>query len=169
MVKQRQGGFLIIEALVAILIFSLGILGLIAMGSSAIGAQSDSRARTDAAALADEIASRIAVTAARSVGPVSGIDPVLVASLGTFDHRSTGIATAAVCAFTGNASLNPVVTAWVADVTGGARRLPGATPARQQIRVDTSAGAYNRIDITICWQGPNDQGPRRHTLVTYVN
>jgi type IV pilus assembly protein PilV len=169
MAKQSQRGFLIIEALIAILIFSLGILGLVAMGSTAIGAQSDARFRTDAAALADEIANRIAIDAARSVAPVSGVDPVLVASLLTFDHQSTGNATAAACAFAGAASANPIVTAWVADVMGGARRLPGATVASQQIRVDTSAGAYNRIDITICWQGPTDQGPRRHTLVTYVN
>lgn len=165
--QKQQGGFLIIEALIAILIFSLGILGLVAMGSTAIGAQSDARFRTDAAALADEIANRIAVNVARSTLPVTGADPILQASLNTFAHFPGGAAGPAGCPFTGAASANPVVLAWAADVLAGPRRLPGATATSQQILVDTVN--FNRVDITVCWQTPNDQAMRRHTLVTYIN
>ncbi len=165
--QKQQRGFLVIEALIAILIFSLGILGLVAMGSTAIGAQSDARFRTDAAALADEIANQIAVTVARSTTPVTGADPVLVASLNTFAHLPTGAAGPAGCPFGGAASTNPVVLAWAAGVLAGPRRLPGATATSQQILVDTAN--FNRVDITVCWQAPNDQAMRRHTLVTYIN
>lgn len=164
---QQQGGFLVIEALIAILIFSLGILGLVAMGSTAIGAQSDARFRTDAAALADEIANRIAVSVARDLNPVTGPDLVLQASLATFAHLPAGAAGPAGCPFTGAPSAQPVVMAWAADVLAGPRRLPGATATSQQILVDTVN--FNRVDITICWQTPNDQAMRRHTLVTYIN
>lgn len=164
---KQQRGFLIIEALIAILIFSLGILGLVAMGSTAIGAQSDARFRTDAAALADEIAGLIAVRAGRSITPLGGApDPVLQASLATFAHQTTGVASAAGCNFGGGAG-NGLVTNWANDVVGGPRRLPGATLANQQVLVNIAAS--NQVTITLCWQGPNDQATRRHTLVTYIN
>jgi type IV pilus assembly protein PilV len=159
---------MVIEALVAILIFSLGILGLVAMGSTAIGAQSDARFRTDAAALADEIANQMAVKAARDTNPiVAGPDLVLQGSLLTFAHLDTGVPGPAGCAFGGTPSANPVVQQWVTDVLTGPRRLPGATATSQQIVVTTAN--FNRVDITVCWQTPNDQAARRHTLVTYIN
>ena len=173
MIKQRQqGGFMLIEALIAILIFSLGILGMVAMGGTAVGAQSDARFRTDAAALADEIANRMAIDAPRSLVAVSGPDLVLAASLAKFEYqRDTG---ATPCAFSGAKSGEPTVTNWInlvrADVGyTGAHRLPGATDSTEQIRVDTSAAGFNQVSITVCWQGPNDAAQRRHTLVTYIN
>lgn len=166
MAKQSQRGFLVIEALIAILIFSLGILGLVAMGSTAIGAQSDARFRTDAAALADEIAGQMAVTAARDLNTVTGVDLVLQASLLTYAHQTTGVASAAGCAFSGGAG-NVLVQTWAAGVVGGPRRLPGATASTVQIVV--LPAAFNQVTITLCWQGPNDQAMRRHTLVTYIN
>ena len=42
-----QGGFFLIEAMVAILIFALGILGLVAMGGTAVSSQSDAQYRTE--------------------------------------------------------------------------------------------------------------------------
>ena len=164
---KTQRGFLIIEALIAILIFSLGILGLIAMGSTAVGAQSDARFRTDAAALADEIAGLMAVTAGRSTAPLYGApDTTLQLSLAAFAHQTTGVASAAGCNFGGGAG-NALVTNWANGVVAGPRRLPGATLANQQILVNTAA--FNQVTITLCWQGPNDQAMRRHTLVTYIN
>ena len=47
--RQAQRGVFLIEALIAILIFSLGILGMVAMAGSAMSAQTDARFRTDAA------------------------------------------------------------------------------------------------------------------------
>ncbi len=167
--QRPQGGFLLIEALIAILIFSLGILGMVAMGGAAVGAQSDARFRNDAAALADEIANRMAVDAPRSLAPVSGPDPVLAGSLAAYQYQPVSGATP--CAFSGAKSTLPTVTNWVDLVRGngtGAHRLPGATDSSEQIVVDSTAG-FNQISITICWQGPNDSAQRRHTLVTYIN
>lgn len=168
--KQRQqGGFLLIEALIAILIFSLGILGMVAMGGAAVGAQSDARFRNDAAALADEIANRMAVDAPRDLAPVPGPDLVLAGSLAAYQYQPVTGATP--CAFSGGKSALPTVTNWIDLVRAdgsGAHRLPGATPDTAQIAVDSTAG-FNQVSITICWQGPNDSAQRRHTLVTYIN
>jgi type IV pilus assembly protein PilV len=167
--QRQQSGFLLIEALIAILIFSLGILGMVAMGGAAVGAQSDARFRNDAAALTDEIANRMAIDAPRSLLPVSGPDTVLAGSLATYQYQP--ITGAAPCAFSGVKSVLPTVTNWIDLVRAdgaGAHRLPGATADTAQITVDSTAG-FNQVSITICWQGPNDTAQRRHTLVTYIN
>lgn len=165
MVLHRpQRGMMMIEALVAILIFSIGILGMISLGTVSVAAQSDAQYRTEAAALANEIASEIVVAVNRET-------PATVAStLTPFAHQASG----AQCAFTGAASAAPAVIAWASKVVPGGTtpsRLPGATSAGLQILVDTTAAVtgYNKVQVTLCWQGPNDRAVRHHTLVTYVN
>ncbi|MGZ5716211.1 MAG: type IV pilus modification PilV family protein, partial [Caldimonas sp.] len=69
--KKPQQGVMLIEALIAILIFSLGILGMVAMGGVAIAAQSDAQYRTEAANYANEIASQIALDMAQNNYSVS--------------------------------------------------------------------------------------------------
>jgi len=162
--STREGGFFLIEALIAILIFSLGILGLVAMGGAAIAAQSDAQYRTEAAALADEIASKISLNVDRynAANAYASTAASIAATLGPFVHQPNGTN----CAFSGPASTDPVVQAWVTKISsqGG---LPGATATSQQITIDTAN--FNRISVTICWQAPSDKAVRQHTLITYVN
>lgn len=158
---RRQQGFFLLEALVAILIFSLGILGMIAMGGAAIAGQSDAQVRTEAAALATELAGQIALNVNRTD------DTQLATSLLGFEHHGT-IAAGSYCTFTGSDSLNPIVTAWQAKVVG-AGGLPGATAAFQSVHVDTTATGYNSVQISMCWQAPNDTGKRRYMTTVYVN
>jgi type IV pilus assembly protein PilV len=169
--STSQRGFLLIEALVAMLIFALGILGMIAMGSTAISAQSDAHYRTDAARFADDITSAIAFSVDRSQPAGVGIP----ASLAAFQHHPSG--SPSDCAFTGTASASPLVTDWVSQIqtTGpGLPGLPGASDSTQQIVVtpDTAAGGFNRVEVTICWRAPGTPAGspmRHHTLVTYIN
>ncbi len=163
---------MIIEALIAILIFSLGILGMIAMGGTAINAQSDARYRTDASRLAENMANRIEVNVARSNDPSRAVrEAAMRTSLGDFAHQATGD----VCEFTGAVSTNPLVTQWVGEVmTVGATApgLPGAVTAGQQIIVSNTAAGFNRVEITVCWRDPGTPAGtpmRRHTAVTFVN
>ena len=53
--RKHQSGVMLLEALIAILIFSLGVLGVVGMQASAIAASRDAKYRTDAALLANEI------------------------------------------------------------------------------------------------------------------
>jgi type IV pilus assembly protein PilV len=166
MKKTAQQGVMLIEALIAILIFSLGILGMVAMGSVAIAAQSDSQYRTEAANYANEIASEMAVVMARGD---------YTAQLGNFAHQP---AAGGYCSFGGPASANPVVVDWVNRISGAtdpARRLPGATATSQQIMVDVTPGTgFNRVTITICWQPPSSAAVafapmHQYQLVSYIN
>ena len=163
-----EGGFLLIEAMIAILIFSLGILGMIAMGGTAIGAQSDARYRTDAQRLVDEIAGSIALDVVRT-SPAA-----LQLSLLNYAHQTAG----GNCTFSGGAGDPPpdaVVTNWVSRATtvgSGLPGLPGASAANQQILIGSVPAGTNRVEITVCWRDPGTPAGaamRRHTLVTYVN
>jgi type IV pilus assembly protein PilV len=156
---KQQRGFVLIEAMIAILIFSLGILGMVAMGGTAVSAQSDAQYRTEAAALAEDIASDIALNAGLPSSPAFQVN------IDSYAHLTGG----ACGAFTGAPSGNPKVTAWVNRVTAAGTGLPGATATSQQILVTAPPADFNRIDITVCWRGPSDTAWRRLSLVKYVN
>ena len=154
---RRQQGVFLIEALLGILIFSLGILALIGMQAAAISAQSDARYRIEAANLAEKMQNNIWLNVDRST-PAN-----LATSLANFSHNESG----ANCAFSGTPSADALVTAWVTEVRAAGSGLPNATAAMQQILVNT--GTFNRVTITVCWQPPRALTPSRHTIVTFVN
>jgi type IV pilus assembly protein PilV len=56
---RGQGGVMLLEALIGILIFSVGILAMVAMQGMAVGYVSDAKYRSDAGFLADEILSHM--------------------------------------------------------------------------------------------------------------
>ena len=163
-----QRGFFLIEAMVAILIFALGILGLIAMGGTAVSSQSDAQYRTEASSIADAIAGEIALGVDRTS------EATKAASLAAFAHQPTPAPTTspAPCAF-GGAAIDGVAKPGVKGLldrasSGGPLGMPGATAANQQIFID-AAGNFNRVVITLCWKTASDTAWRRHTLVTYIN
>jgi type IV pilus assembly protein PilV len=158
-VPLRQRGVFLIEALLGILIFSLGILALIGMQAAAISAQSDARYRMEAANLTERMQNNIWLSVDRSSAAN------LATSLAAFSHKPGG----SNCAFTGTASGNATVTSWASAVQAASTGLPGSTAAMQQIVVDTSSGAYNKVSITVCWQPPRAVTASRHTIVTFVN
>jgi type IV pilus assembly protein PilV len=161
--RHAESGFFLIEAMVAILIFALGVLGLVAMGGTAVSSQSDAQYRTDASSLADAIAGQIAVSINRTGATEQLKDQNKAASLPAFAHNPGG----APCAYAGA----PTGPGPVLDLLNRAQQiLPGAiaNPAYQQIKIDP-AGSYNRVEINLCWKSASDSAARRHTLVTYVN
>jgi type IV pilus assembly protein PilV len=156
---------MLIEALIGILIFSIGILALIAMQATAVRSTQDARYRTEAVNYANDLLGRILVNVKRTADPVTLTD-----SLSLFAHRPT---TAGNCSFSGAESKSAVVTEWAGLVTGattGAARLPlpGTTAEMVQVLIDTTANAYNMVTITICWKAPDDPVARKHILVSYV-
>jgi len=57
--RNSQGGAMLLEAMIGILIFSIGILAMIAMQGLAVGYVSDAKYRSDAAFLANELIGQI--------------------------------------------------------------------------------------------------------------
>lgn len=56
---QTQAGTILLDALIAIVIFSVGILGMVKLQGLAISAAGEAKYRTDAALLADQIIARM--------------------------------------------------------------------------------------------------------------
>lgn len=157
--SRQQHGVFLIEALLGILIFSLGILALIGMQAAAISAQSDARYRIEASNLAEKMSNEIWLNVDRTT------PATIQTSLATFAHMAGG----SNCAFTGSASSNTLVTDWVTEVRAAGTGMPGSTAAMQQILVDTSTGGYNRVTITVCWLPPRAAAASRHVISTFVN
>jgi Tfp pilus assembly protein PilV len=156
----------LIEAVVAIFLFMLGILGMVGLSAQAVATQSDAQYRTLAAQWASQIGQEAWISVSRA-----GVDretraAALLTSLATFEHMKEGDD----CRFSGSASGNAAVTSWVAAVRdaphGG---LPGSTEAMQQIRVDSTPDGHNKMTITVCWQVPSNPVPRRHVFATLIN
>lgn len=160
--KRSQGGMMLLEALIGILIFSIGILALVAMQARSVNVLADAQYRIEAVNLANRVLAQMWVNADRS-NPAA-----MQASLLNFAHQTNG--SPADCDFSGGVAANPAVAAWATMVSTGKSGyplLPGGGANMQQILVDT--GNSNRVVITLCWLAPNDTAPHRHTLVGYVN
>jgi type IV pilus assembly protein PilV len=173
--RAGQEGVFLLEALIAILIFSIGILGIVALGATAVNAQNDAQYRSEAARAADNIVSAMWMSIDRgqsSAGPIVRPDQrqaIIAASMAQFVHQPAGAPER--CEFTGAQTTNAAVLATIADLTTGVRALPGTTARRVQVDVrPVPVGSdQNEVWVTICWQTPNDAVPRVHTLITVVN
>ncbi len=167
MTKKSASGFFLLEALIAVLIFSLGLLGLVAMSGAAVSAQSDAQYRSEAAKFANEILGSIWVNVARSTSVLDPNGLVTKASLAAFVHNPSGTD----CNFSGAAGTHPLVGSWSNRViaTGANGGLPGATASGQQITIDTTTTGLNKVSVIVCWQAPQDRAPRKHIAIGYVN
>ncbi len=144
-----------IEALVAILIFSLGVLAMVGTGAVSVNAQSDAQFRSTASQLAEQLAQSIYM----------GVDltssSTVAASLPQFAHQTT---TGGTCNFTGTASSSTIVTDWITKVQA---TLPNTSAS--MIQVSISPTNFNAVNILLCWQGAGDLGVRQHNYTAYIN
>lgn len=151
---RRQRGFTLLEALIAILIFSFGILALIGLQAAAINDVRDAKYRADAAFLANQI-----------IGLMWADDPDN--NLSSYALNTAG----ASCVFNGGsaapggsqAATN--VTSWENLVN---QTLPGSTTNQRQILVDNVS---REVTVTLCWQAAQDVSSniyRSHTITTLV-
>ncbi len=139
---------MLLEALVAILIFSMGIIALMALQAVSIKNSIDAKYRADAAYLANQIIGQMWVDRA---------------NINSYAHHPSG----ALCSFSGAASTyDPNMTGvtpnpgWLKQV---ADTLPGATSDFQQIIVTTPTANTRQVTVTVCWQAPQERV--RHNFV----
>ncbi len=156
----RQSGVMLLEALIGILIFSLGILGMIGLQAATVSAAADAQYRNEAASLADQLIAQVWLNADRTS------TSALQTSLNSFQYNTTG----SNCSYSGGAadSSNTTLTTWVDSVTtSSATRLPGASAAMQQVLVNTASN--NLVTVTVCWRAPSDAQPRRHVMTANIS
>lgn len=138
--RRTAQGFTLIEVLVAILVFSLGILAVVNLQASAVKMSTDAQQRAEATYLADQLLARMLIA-----------DRAAAAS---FAHKPDGDVR---CAPTGAASTNAIVTEWLSEVTA---TFPRASAAEQQIVV--SGAQLDEVTVRLCWK--NGQNDTAHTL-----
>ncbi len=144
--KPQQNGSVILEALIAILIFSIGILALVGMQAMAINNVSDAKYRSTAGFLADQIVGTIWAT--RTGTQVANASNVMVASPDpTF-----------ACNPCGGANGNAYTQAWVAS---GVAELPNGLSS---IAIN---GAV--VTVTLSWRPPKDATLHRHVVATVID
>jgi type IV pilus assembly protein PilV len=139
--RKSQEGVMLLEALMGVLIFSLGIMALVAMQSVSISNVSNARYRTEAAFLANEI-----LSAAWVDRGVNG------ANLDNFRYPGGSAA-----------ALAP----WTAKVN---TFLPRATDYPPTITVAPIAGVTGRqITVTVRWQAPDALVPSNHMAIAHIS
>ena len=151
---------MLLEALIGILIFSVGILAMVGMQAAAFSASSDAKNRADAAAFTNRIISEIWMGVDRTS------DSSLATSLNNFQLNTGG----SDCGFSGGMadSTNTVLAGWVSSVINTSTGLLGATATMQQVLVSTASADLNRVTVTVCWQTPQDVRSRKHQVISYV-
>jgi type IV pilus assembly protein PilV len=141
--RDHQRGFSLLEVLVSVLVFSLGVLALVSLQATSMRMSSDARYRADAAFLADQLFARMLISAEGDASQ--------------FAHRIGGTA----CNSAGAPSAHASATAWLAEV---ADVLPGASADLQQIIVDAGTG---QVTVRLCWQ-QGDEAPRQFTVSNQI-
>lgn len=142
---KKQSGMMLLEGLIAILVFSLGILALVGMQAVAVKQVTDAKYRSDASLLASQLLGTMWVS------------DRLPANLRANFDTTNGTSAALTSWQTAVATALPGVT------------LPGITPAVNPPTVDVTAiGGVNdgTVTVTIFWLAPGDPSPDPHSYVT---
>ena len=147
-IRQAQTGVMLLEALIAILIFSLGILSLVALQATSIQLASDARYRTDASLLANKLLGQMwasASTPATLRANFSSPDGAAYRSWRDHDVRASDALPGVAAAAGGGVSTLPEVTV---DATGQVAitrfwRTPQMNPNERHRHVVTSQIVQN--------------------------
>lgn len=145
-IQKSQGGVVILEVLVSIVIFAVGVLGIVGLQAVTAKAGVNARFRTEAATLADELISRAQIWT----------------TVSTLAANFTGT-TAAGGTATGGTEYQSWSNDRLARATTG---LPGAQatvtfPA--PLAVTPGAGVLMTVEIS--WQAPGTDSRSSHTTV----
>lgn len=142
--RKQQTGSMLLEGLIAILIFSMGILALMGLQVSAFNTMSESKYRSDASYLANQIIGQI--WADRSNLASYACNPCKSAANG-----------------------NATTQAWVTQIQTGTSRLPGVSDSANQPQIVLDPATGNQVQVRIFWRAPNATAQRNHLVVAYVN
>ena len=139
---RGQSGVMLLEALIGILVFSLGILALVGMQAAAIRMTSDARDRTEASNLASQLVGQM------------WVDRANIANY----------------AYDGGGAPPAELVNWVDQVEnnlpGAAANHPtvviGASPT-------LPASVGTEVEVTLFWQNPSEDDVHRYVMTAYIN
>ncbi len=147
--KRSQSGVMLLEAVIAILIFSLGVLGVLGMQAMSISASRDAKYRADATLLAGEVLGKMWAGDRR--GEV-------------LKQRFVG---------DGAAGSGTDYVAWKSRVVS---ILPGVESDALPV-ISITPGAYDAVHkfstasvvtVTVYWRAPNDQVRHQYQIIARI-
>ena len=141
---KPQKGSMLLEALIALLVFALGVLGLVGAQVAAQRMTADAKYRAEASMHADR----------------------LIAQMWSGD-RSTPSLTAQY------ATGGPLYEAWKTQVQAAGTGLPGSTLSGNAptVTIDAicpSATCYSNVVIEVFWQGPQEEAKHKHKTTATI-
>jgi len=144
---RAQQGSMLLEVLIALMIFAMGILGVIGLQATAINNTLDARYRSDAALIANQI-----------IG-VMWADPDITTTPRT-------VKASYACAPCTSSSTNNNLNDWVGQIRGAGGQ-PVLLPAGSSGTANQPSIAINgnQVIVTINWQSPQN-GALSHNYVT---
>jgi len=144
--RLLQRGATLLEAMVGILIFSLGILALVGMQALAIKQVNDAKYRADASFLADQLIGEMWVNRT---------------NVASYDYAGTGTPPTAL------ANWVTSIESGLPGVTASANRPTVTVVATPDPVV---AGKFSfAVTVTVSWQPPAATTPHNHITVAYIN
>lgn len=146
--RVQQDGSVILEALIAILIFSIGILALVGMQATAISNVADAKYRSTAGFLADEIVGTMWSTRLANASAVAASNVNIAFPDPNFDCRPCTTANG-----------NAFTQAWMAS--GVLAELPNGAAS-----IVISATS---VTVTIGWTPPKATTMHRHVVSTVID
>ena len=139
--RNAQSGVMLLEALIGILIFSVGILAMIGMQAMGIRLASDSRDRAEASNLAGQLVGEMWLNRA---------------ALASYQYAGSGTPPA-------------VLTNWVAQVDaslpGAATNPPIVTVGASSL----GASVGTETTVTLRWISPSDTTVHQFVMTAYIN
>lgn len=154
--RKKQSGAFLLEVLIAILIFSVGILGIVGLQASAVTASTDAKYRSEASLLANKLIGQMWVSA-RSLGALQT----------NFAGHVSGVSDGTAYidwAWGSTASQGAPATGTVMQLLPGAQSNPPIVSLAAVSPSDPNTATA--VTITISWQLPSETVV--HSYVTTV-
>ena len=139
---KSQHGVILIEALIGILIFSIGTLALIGMQAAAMKNTTDAKYRSEAAFLANQIIGQMWVDRG---------------NLASYDDGSMA---------------SPLRIQWNTDVAALLPGTDVTTPVAPAVRnpsILVTAASGNMVTVTIQWRQPGETADRKVQMINFIN
>jgi type IV pilus assembly protein PilV len=152
---SQQRGIVLIDAMVAILIFSVGILGMVALQGSAMEMTGSANYRINAAMLADHVIAQMWAT-----------DPTQLNTL--FEGSGGGDDSSGGASYTAWAkSMDCTVKPHATNCLPGAKANPPSIDVVKQ-DITASGNTQYKVTVTVYWQAPSDSTKHKYVSVTAI-
>lgn len=141
--RERQRGMMLIESLISLVVFSIGVLGLVTLQAQSIRHVSDTQYRGEAVFLVNSLVSQM------WADDQTGADPAYFAN--TYGHASAG--------------------AGYRIFAEAVKTLPGASLTANAPRVSVDDGPTTTskvVTISVFWQMPGEAGPHNYSTTAVI-